>query len=61
MIKKFKDNFEQIAIASHLIKWTLLVIPVSFIVARSGDNEPLATRMADILSSSCRCSDLLPL
>lgn len=31
MIKKIRDNFEQIAIASHLIRWTLLVIPVSFI------------------------------
>lgn len=32
MIKKIWNNFEQFAIASHLIKWTLLVIPVSFIV-----------------------------
>ena len=30
-MKKIRYNFEQIAIASHLIKWTLLVIPVSFI------------------------------
>ncbi|MEP6747440.1 MAG: voltage-gated chloride channel family protein [Bacteroidota bacterium] len=31
MIKKFRNNFEHIAIANHLVKWTLLVIPVSFI------------------------------
>src|SRR5688500_17274597 len=30
MIKKLLNNFEQLAIASHLLKWTLLVIPVSF-------------------------------
>jgi H+/Cl- antiporter ClcA len=29
MIKKIKDHFEQAAITAHLLKWTVLVIPVS--------------------------------
>jgi len=31
-MKKIKNSFEQFSIASHLIKWTLLVIPVSLFV-----------------------------
>jgi H+/Cl- antiporter ClcA len=31
MIKKIRNNFEHFAIAIHLVKWTLLVIPVSII------------------------------
>jgi H+/Cl- antiporter ClcA len=32
MIKKLKTSFEHISIAKHLIRWTLLTIPVAFIV-----------------------------
>ncbi|MGN6293316.1 MAG: voltage-gated chloride channel family protein [Chitinophagaceae bacterium] len=32
MIKKLKTSFEHIAITNHLLRWTLLTIPVSFIV-----------------------------
>ena len=31
-MKKIKNSFEQIFIAQHLIKWTILVIPVSLLV-----------------------------
>jgi H+/Cl- antiporter ClcA len=31
MIKKIRASFEQIDITAHLVKWTLLVIPVSFV------------------------------
>ena len=31
-MKRFRDSFEQISIAAHLFKWTLLVIPISFTV-----------------------------
>ncbi|HEY8893746.1 MAG TPA: voltage-gated chloride channel family protein [Niastella sp.] len=31
MIKKLKNSFEHIAIAKHLLRWTLLTIPVAFI------------------------------
>jgi len=31
MIKKIKSSFEQFAIAYHLIRWTILAIPVSII------------------------------
>lgn len=32
MIRKIKDRFEQIAIASHLLRWTALAIPVALLV-----------------------------
>ncbi len=32
MIRKLKTSFEHIAITNHLLRWTLLTIPVSFIV-----------------------------
>ncbi len=32
MINKLRNNFEQFAIARHLLRWTLLVVPVAFIV-----------------------------
>lgn len=32
MIKRLKHSFEQIAITNHLLRWTLLTIPVAFIV-----------------------------
>ena len=32
MIKKLRNSFEHIAIANHLLRWTLLTIPVSIIV-----------------------------
>jgi H+/Cl- antiporter ClcA len=31
MIKKLKNSFEHISIAKHLLRWTLLTIPVAFI------------------------------
>lgn len=32
MMKQLKQQFEQIAIAQHLLKWTILTIPVSLVV-----------------------------
>src|SRR3954466_15889566 len=32
MIKKLNNRFEHLAILNHLLRWTLLTIPVSFIV-----------------------------
>jgi len=31
MIKRLRNSFEHLAIVNHLLKWTIVTIPVSFV------------------------------
>lgn len=44
MIKRLRNNFEHLAIVNHLLKWTIITIPVSFI---TGSIAALFLRLLD--------------